>query len=99
MSHLLPNWWTGRHRMSRIYTQHSWGEVLLPESLATILLAGGLTSKLVMELDRLEISTRRVFSDLARFNDEYEGSPLEKELVFAVDPGRSTVRLTELGWD
>ena len=69
------------------------------ETLATILLAGGLTSRLVSELDRLGVSTRRVSSDMARLNDEYEGSPLEKELIFAIDTGRSTLRLTELGWD
>ena len=75
------------------------GGNIVPETLATILLAGGLTSRLVTELDRLGTSTRRVFSDLSRLNDEYEGSPLEKDLVFAIDPGRSTLRLTELGWD
>lgn len=74
------------------------GETALPETLATILLAGGLTSRLVTELDRLGISTRRVLSDLSWLNDELEGRPLENELVFAVDPGRSTLRLTELGW-
>ena len=85
-------------RVDELYAALS-GRSALSETLATILLAGGLTSRLVTELDRLEISTRRVFSDLSRFNDEDEGSPLEKELVFAIDPGRSTVRLTELGWD
>ncbi len=71
----------------------------LPETLATILLAGGLTDRLVSELDRLGISTRSVFGDLSRLNDEYEGSSLEKELIFAIDPDRSTIRLTEPGWD
>ena len=71
----------------------------LSRRLATILLAGGLTSRLVSELDQHGISTRRVFSDMSRLNDEDEGSPLEKELIFAIDPGRSTLRLTELGWD
>ena len=71
----------------------------LHKTLATLLLAGGLTPRLVSELDRLDISTRRVFSDLSRMNDEDEGRSLEAHLLFAIDPDRSTLRLTETGWE
>ena len=71
----------------------------LSHVLATIMLAGGLTPRLVAELDRRGVSTQRVFSDVSRLNDEEEGRPLEKDLLFAIDPTRSTLRLTELGWD
>ena len=84
--------------VEELYTALS-GGVAREETLAAVLLAGGLTSRLVSELDLLGISTRRVFSDVSRLNDEYEGSPLEKDLVFVIDPDRSTIRLTELGWD
>ena len=84
--------------VEELYTALS-GGVAREETLATVLLAGGLTSRLVSELDLLGIPTRRIFSDVSRLNDEYEGSPLEKDLVFVIDPDRSTIRLTELGWD
>ena len=71
----------------------------LSQNLAKILLAGGLTPRLESELDRQGISTRQVFSDLWRLNDEDEGSPLERDLLFAIDPDRSTLRLTEQGWE
>ena len=71
----------------------------LSHVLATIMLAGGLTPRLVAELDRRGVSTQRVFSDVSRLNDEEEGRPLEKDLLFAIDPTRSMLRLTELGWD
>ena len=84
--------------VEKLYTELSAGATK-SETLATILLAGGLTPRFVSELDRLGISTRRVFSDVSRLNDEYEGSPLEKELLFAIDTGRSALRLTEFGWE
>ena len=84
--------------IDKLYAALSGGGVL-PETLATILLSGGLTPRLASELDRMGLAARRVFSDLARLNDEAEGSPLEKELIFAIDPSRSALRLTELGWD
>lgn len=84
--------------VDELYAAISGGGVL-PETLATILLAGGLTPRLASELDRLGVAARRVFSDSARLNDEAEGSPLEKELIFAIDPSRSALRLTELGWE
>lgn len=71
----------------------------LSHVLATIMLAVGLTPRLVAELDRRGVSTQRVFGDASRLNDEEEGRPLEKDLLFAIDPTRSTLRLTELGWD
>lgn len=74
-------------------------EAALRETLATLLLADGLSDRLASELDRLGVSTQGVFNDLARLNDEYEGSPLEEDLIFAIDPARSTLRLTERGWD
>ena len=67
--------------------------------LAMILLAGGLTLRLVSALDRHGTSTRRVFSDMSRLNDEDEGSPLEHDMLFAIDSDRSTLRLTERGWE
>ena len=70
----------------------------LSQNLAKVLLAGGLTPRLESELDRQGISTRQVFSDLWRLNDEDEGSPLERDLLFSIDPDRSTLRLTEQGW-
>ena len=69
------------------------------ETLATILLAGGLTPRLVSELDRRDIPTRSIYSDLSRLNDDDEGRPLENDLLFVIDPARTTLRLTELGWD
>ncbi len=67
--------------------------------LAAILLAGGLTARLASALDRLGVSSRQVFSDISRLNDEYEGRPLEQDLLFAIDPDRLTLRLTERGWE
>ena len=69
------------------------------QDLATILLAGGLTSRLVSELDRSGISTRGVYGAISRLNDEDEGRPLERDLLFAIDADRSMLRLTERGWE
>ena len=90
-----------------LYARVASGSNDLSQTLAAILLAGGLTPRLVSELDRLGVSTRQVFSDVSRFNDEDEDHPLETDLLFAIDPvsrygagpDRSTLRLTERGWD
>ena len=82
-----------------LYTRLASEEDDLSETLATILLGGGLTPRLVSELDRMGVSTRHTLEDMARLNDDDEGNPLERELLFAIDSDQSTLRLTELGWD
>ena len=68
------------------------------ESLAAILLAGGLTPRLAETLDGLGIPARQTLADAARLNDAEDGSPLERDLLFAVDAERRALRLTDLGW-
>lgn len=70
--------------------------------LATILLAGGLTGRLASTLDTLGTPPRQVMAELSRLNDEDDGSLLERDLLYAVEPhsfGGSGLRLTERGWD
>ena len=73
--------------------------------LATILLAGGLTGRLASTLDALGAPPRQVMAELSRLNDEDEGSPLERDLLYAVESyglgglGGAGLRLTERGWD
>ena len=65
---------------------------------ATVLLAGGLTPRLVEVLDRMGLSSRQVVADQLRLNDEDEGRPLEGDLLFAVEAESQELRLTEAGW-
>lgn len=73
--------------------------------LATILLAGGPTGRLASTLDALGTPPRQVMAELSRLNDEDEGSPLERDLLYVVESydfggfGRSRLRLTDRGWD
>ena len=72
------------------------------ELLATILLAGGLTGRLASTLETLGTPPRQVMVELSRLNDEDDGSPLERKLLYAVEgyrSGGSGLRLTERGWD
>ena len=67
--------------------------------LATVLLAGGLTDRLSSTLDALGASPRRLASELWRLNDDGDGNPLERDLLYAVDASGAGLRLTERGWD
>ena len=67
--------------------------------LATILLAEGLTPRLVSTLERLGNSARRVSRNLLILNDDEDDHPLESDLLFAIDTGSSTLRITERGWE
>ena len=80
-----------------LYDVNSGGDDL--RLLATILLAGGLTDRLASTLDALGASPRRLASELWRLNDDDEGNPLERDLLYAVDAGGAGLRLTECGWD
>ena len=66
--------------------------------LAEIMLAGGLTPRLISTLERLNVSARMVRLDMIRMNDDADGSLLESELLFAIDVGGPALRLTEGGW-
>ena len=66
--------------------------------LAEIMLAGGLTPRLISTLEGLSLSARTVRLDTVRMNDDEDGSPLESDLLFAVDVDRPALRLTEEGW-
>ena len=47
--------------------------------LAEIMLAGGLTPRLISTLERLNVSARMVRLDMIRMNDDADGSPLESD--------------------
>ena len=66
--------------------------------LAEIMLAGGLTPRLISTLEQLNLSTRAVRRDTIGMNDDDDGSPLESDLLFAVDVDGPSLRLTETGW-
>ena len=68
-------------------------------TLATILLAEGLSAKLVSALERVGKTSRQIRLALLALNDEDEGNPLESELLFAIDAANSTLRITALGWE
>ena len=67
-------------------------------ALATILLGGGLSARLAAELERLGASPRDTLADMVRMNDDEDGRPLERCLLFALDPAARSPRLTERGW-
>ncbi len=66
--------------------------------LATVLLAGGMTARLVSTLESTGASARKVLLDALRLNDEDEGQPLKSDLSFVVDVSAQSVSLTESGW-
>ena len=66
--------------------------------LAEIMLAGGLTPRLISTLERMNASARTVRLDTIRMNDDEDGSPLESDLLFAVDVNGPALRLTDEGW-
>ena len=66
--------------------------------LAEIMLAGGLSPRLISTLERLNVSARMVRLDMIRMNDDADGSLLESELLFAIDVNGPALRLTEGGW-
>ena len=69
-------------------------------ALATILLAEGLSERLVSALERVGKTSRRIRLALLALNDDdEEGNPLESELLFAIDAANSTLRITALGWE
>ena len=63
-----------------------------------VMLAGGLTPRLISTLERLNVSARMVRLDMIRMNDDADGSLLESELLFAIDVNGPALRLTEGGW-
>lgn len=67
-------------------------------ALATILLGGGLSARFAAELERLGASPRNALADMVRMNDDEDGRPLERGLLFALDPAARAPRLTERGW-
>ena len=74
------------------------GSVRPGRLLAEIMLAGGLIPKLVSTLESLNISSRAVRRNMISMNDDMDGSPLESELLFAVEVDGPALRLTERGW-
>ena len=67
--------------------------------LAKILLAGGLSGRLISALEMHGVSARESFADMARMNDDEDGRPLERDLLFTVDPRAPSLMLTDEGWD
>ena len=71
-------------------------------TLAAILLAGGLTPRLVSTLEHLGKSSRDLRSALLIMNDDDDDNPLETDLLFtieAIDSANSSLRITPRGWD
>jgi preprotein translocase subunit SecA len=68
-------------------------------TLATILLAEGLTPKLVSTLERLGKTSRQIRLALLTLNDDDEDNPLESDLLFTIDATNSALGITALGWD
>ena len=67
--------------------------------LATMLLAEGLSARLVSALERVGKTGRQIRLALLALNDDDEDAPLESELLFAIDAANSTLRITALGWE
>ena len=67
-------------------------------TLATIMLAEGLSPRLVSALEQAGKTTRRIRLALLVLNDDDEDNPLESKLLFAIDAANSTLRITALGW-
>ena len=82
---------------------HSAQAAALPQDtntvVATILLAEGLSPRLVSTLKRLGKTSRQIRLALLALNDDDEDNPLESELLFAIDAANSTLRITALGWE
>ena len=68
-------------------------------TLATILLAEGLSPRMVSTLEQFGRTSRQIRLALLTLNDEDEGNPLESKLLFAIDAANSTLRITALGWE
>ena len=71
-------------------------------TLAAILLAGGLTPRLVSTLERLGKSSRDLRSALLIMNDDDDDNPLETDLLFTIEAtgaAYSALRITPRGWD
>ena len=68
-------------------------------TLATILLAEGLSPRLVSALEQYGKTSRQIRLALLALNDDDEGNPLESELLFAIDAANSALRITAMGWD
>lgn len=68
-------------------------------TLATILLAEGLTPRLVSALERLDRSSRELRSALLVMNDDDDDYPLETDLLFTIDAVNSALRITARGWN
>ena len=68
-------------------------------TLATILLAEGLTPRLVSTLEHLGKSSRELQRDLLIMNDDDDDNPLETDLLFTIDAVNSALRITPRGWD
>lgn len=68
-------------------------------TLAAILLAEGLSPRLVSALEQTGRTSRQIRLTLLALNDDDEDDPLESELLFAIDAANSTLRITALGWE
>ena len=68
-------------------------------TLATILLAEGLSPRLVSALERVGKTSRQIRLALLALNDDDEDNPLESELLFGIDAANFTLRITALGWE
>ncbi len=68
-------------------------------TLATILLAEGLTPRLVSTLEHLGRSSRQLRSSMLVMNDDDDDNPLETDLLFTIDAVNSTLRITARGWN
>ncbi len=69
------------------------------QTLAAILLAEGLSPRFVSTLERFGKTSRQVQRVLLALNDDDDGSPLESDLLFAIDAANSALRITARGWD
>lgn len=67
--------------------------------LATILLAEGLSPRLVSVLERVGKTSRRIQLALLALNDDDEDDPLESDLLFAIDAANPALRITTPGWE
>ena len=83
---------------SEISSQIADGRENARRALATVLLGGGVSDRLAAEMERLGASARDTLADAIRMNDEDEGRPLDRELLFALHPAALAPRLTERGW-
>ena len=69
------------------------------QTLAAILLAEGLSPRLVSTLERVGKTSRQIRLALLTLNDDDEDNPLESEMLFAIDVANSALRITARGWD